>query len=217
VTIERMDGTGMTTISIVGAGNLARGLATRAVAAGYEVQLLIRDPSKGEKLVAELGTAVRVSPLDGGAAGDLVALAIPYAAVDRVMSTLGDLTGKTVIDATNPINETFTGLVTEPGASGAEHIAALAPNANVVKAFNTLFAGNVVAGKKNGLPLDVMIAGDDETAKAAVADFVDKTGFRVIDTGPLATAATLEGLAWMHMQLQFTRGTNFQSAIAIVD
>src|SRR5690606_12104344 len=110
-----------------------------------------------------------------------------------------------------------TGLATEPGTSGAEEIAALAGDAHVVKAFNAVFASNVVAGSKNGQPLDLFVAGDDEAAKNAVIGFGEKTGFRVIDTGALSQARTLEALAWLHMQLQFTRGTNFASAIQIVD
>ena len=87
----------------------------------------------------------------------------------------------------------------------------------MVKAFNSVFAGNILAGGKNGQPLDLLIAGDDADAKAAVTAFGEKTGFRVIDTGALSQSATLEALAFLHMQLQFTRGTNFGSAIAIID
>ena len=80
-----------------------------------------------------------------------------------------------------------------------------------------MFAGNVVAGEKNGQPLDLLVAADDADAKAAVVAFAEKAGFRVIDTGALSQARTMEALAWLHMQLQFTRGTNFASAIQLVD
>jgi predicted dinucleotide-binding enzyme len=207
----------MSTISIVGAGNVARGIATRAIAAGDEVQLIVRDPAKGEALAADLGGNVTVSPLGSAITSDLVFLAIPYLVASDVVSALGNLAGKTLIDATNPLNEEFTGLATAAGTSGAQTIAGLAPQANVVKAFNTVFASNVIAGSKNGQALDLLVAADDANAKAAVVAFAEKTGFRVIDTGALSQAATLEALAWLHMQLQFTRGTNFASAIVIVD
>lgn len=207
----------MSTISIVGAGNVARGIATRAIAAGDDVQLIVRDQAKGEALAADLGGTVTVSPLGSAIAGDLVFLAIPYLVAADVINALGNLAGKTLVDATNPLNEEFTGLATAPGTSGAQTIAELAPKANVVKAFNTVFATNVIAGSKNGQALDLLVAADDADAKAALVAFAEKAGFRVIDTGALSQAATLEALAWLHMQLQFTRGTNFASAIVIVD
>lgn len=207
----------MSTISIVGAGNVARGIATRAIAAGDDVQFIVRDQAKGEALAADLGGTVTVSPLGSAIAGDLVFLAIPYLVAADVINALGNLAGKTLVDATNPLNEEFTGLATAPGTSGAQTIAELAPKANVVKAFNTVFATNVIAGSKNGQALDLLVAADDADAKAALVAFAEKAGFRVIDTGALSQAATLEALAWLHMQLQFTRGTNFASAIVIVD
>ncbi|MBX3093022.1 MAG: NAD(P)-binding domain-containing protein [Cryobacterium sp.] len=205
------------TISIIGAGNVARGIATRALAAGYPVQLLVRNEEQGRTVAGELGGSVTVSAIGDDIAGTIVALAIPYSAVPEVVSEFGGLNGKTVIDATNPLNADFTGLAIKPGQSAAEEIQKIAPKASVVKAFNTVFAGNIVAGEKNGQPLDLLVAGDDASAKDAVVAFAEKSGFRVIDTGALAQAGTLEALAWLHMQLQFTRGTNFASAIQIVD
>lgn len=213
-------------ISIVGAGNVARGLATRALAAGFDVEILVRNEEQGTTLAAGLGQAVPVASLGGNvtvsnlgpvAAGDIVALAVPWSAVPEIVAAFGGFSGKTVIDATNPLNAEFTGLDTDADTSGAEEIAKLAPEAKVVKAFNTVFASNVVAGDKNGEPLDLLVAADDADAKAAVVAFGEKTGFRVIDTGALSQARTMEALAWLHMQLQFTRGTNFASAIQLVD
>lgn len=212
----------MSTISIVGAGNVARGIATRALAAGYEVELLVRNEEQGKTLAGELGGTERggtvtVAGIGDQVAGDIVALAVPWSAVADIVSAFGGFAGKTLVDATNPLNADFTGLDTEADTSGAEEIAKLAPQARVVKAFNTVFAGNVIAGEKNGDSLDLLVAADDADAKAAVVAFAEKAGFRVIDTGALAQARTMEALAWLHMQLQFTRGTNFASAITIVD
>jgi predicted dinucleotide-binding enzyme len=207
----------MTTISIVGAGNVARGIATRAVAAGYDVQLLVRNQEQGRALAGELGGNVTTAMIGGPVDGELVFLAVPYSAVSELVNAFGGFAGKLVVDSTNPINNDFTGLATPPGTSGAEEIQRLAPNAKVVKAFNTVFAANLIAGTKNGHQLDLFIAGDDADAKAAVTEFGETTGFRVIDTGALSQAEAIESLAWLHMQLQFTRGTNFHSAIVILD
>lgn len=206
-----------TTISIVGAGNVARGIATRALGAGYDVQLLVRNDEQGTTLAGELGGAVTVSELGSAIDGDIVALAVPWSAVPSVIAAFDGFVGKTLVDATNPLNADFTALDTAADTSGAEVIAGLAPQARIVKAFNTVFAGNVVAGEKNGEALDLLVAADDAEAKAAVVAFAEKAGFRVIDTGALAQARTMEALAWLHMQLQFTRGTNFASAIRLVD
>lgn len=207
----------MSTISIVGAGNVARGIATRALAAGYDIQILVRNEEQGKTLQGELGGSVTVAAIGSTVVGDLVALTVPFSAVPEVAAASGGFAGKTLIDATNPLNAEFTGLATEPDTSGAETIAAFVPAAKVVKAFNTVFAGNVVAGEKNGQPLDLLVAADDADAKAAVVEFAEKAGFRVIDTGALSQARTMEALAWLHMQLQFSRGTNFASAIQLVD
>ena len=205
------------TISIVGAGNVARGIATRALAAGYDVEILVRNEEQGRTLAGELGGNVSVADLGPVAAGDIVALAVPWSAVPEIVTAFGGFAGKIIIDATNPLNAEFTGLATEADTSGAEEIAKLAPQATIVKAFNTIFASNVIAGDKNGEALDLLIAADDADAKAAVLAFGEKAGFRVIDTGALSQARTMEALAWLHMQLQFTRGTNFASAIQLVD
>ena len=207
----------MTTISIVGAGNAARGIATRAVAAGYDVQLLVRNQEQGRALAGELGESVTTATVGEPLEGELVFLAVPYFAVPELVNAFDGLTGRVVVDSTNPINEDFTGLATAPGTSGAEEIQKLTPNASVVKAFNTVFASNLIAGSKNGHQLDLLIAGDDADAKAAVTKFSEKVGLRVIDTGALSQAGAIESLSWLHMQLQFTRGTNFQSAIVILD
>jgi predicted dinucleotide-binding enzyme len=207
----------MTAISIIGAGNVARGIATRAIEAGDTVQLIVRNPESAQALASDLGDSVTVNTIGDAITGDLMFLAIPFLAVSEVLPALGDLSGKTLVDATNPINADYTGLVTQPGTSAADEISKLAPTAKVVKAFNTVFANNVIAGTKNGQPLDLLVAADDADAKAALVAFAEKTGFRVIDTGALSQAETLEAIAWLHIQLQFSRGTNFVSAIQIVD
>ncbi|MBB5633936.1 hypothetical protein BKA04_002159 [Cryobacterium mesophilum] len=205
------------TISIVGAGNVAKGIATRALASGYGVQILVRNEEQGKTLAGELGGNVTVAGIGDQVTGDIVALAVPWSAVTDLATAFGGFAGKTVVDATNPLNADFTGLAVSPDTSGAEEIAKLIPQAKVVKAFNTVFASNVVAGEKNGDALDLLVAADDADAKAAVVAFAEKAGFRVIDTGALSQSRTMEALAWLHMQLQFTRGTNFASAITIVD
>jgi predicted dinucleotide-binding enzyme len=195
----------MTDITIIGSGNMARGIGTRAVVAGRSLQILDRDPAKAQALATELGATVTAGSTDAAPAGSIVVLALPYDAAKEVVARYGAaLAGKTVIDITNPIDfTTFDSLVVAPGTSAAEEIAALAaPGVNVVKAFNTTFAGTLVAGSVAGLPLDVFIASDSEEAGAAVASFVTDAGLRPIVVGPLRRARELEGFQFLIMTLQ---------------
>jgi NADPH-dependent F420 reductase len=210
-------------ISIIGAGNMATGIATRALAGGHRVRLADRDPAKAKALAEEL--RVRVPGADvaeaagaGAAGADIVVLALPYPAAEEVAAANRDeLAGKVVVDISNPVDfATFDSLVVPAGTSAAEQIAAAAPGARVVKAFNTTFAGNLVAGEAGGTPLDVFVAGDDAGAKQAVADLAASGGLRPIDAGPLKRARELEGFQFLHMTLQQVLGTNWSSAIKIV-
>ena len=119
--------------------------------------------------------------------GDVVVLAVWYQALDDVLGRYGDqLTGKTVIDITNPVDpQTYAPLTVEAG-SAAQEIAQKAPGAKVVKAFNTTFAGSLVEGQVADQPLDVFVASDDDEAKAKVRELAESAGLRVLDAGPLA-------------------------------
>ncbi|WP_328752132.1 NAD(P)-binding domain-containing protein [Streptomyces sp. NBC_00285] len=180
----------MSSISIIGPGNMAGALAGRALAGGNAVEIIGRDPARAKELAATLGGAT-VGTAGAAPAGDIVILAVPYAGAAAVVSEYGDaLRGKIIIDVTNPVSPDSQGLVTPDGSSGAQEIAKAAPaGAHIVKAFNTVF-GHMLA---QGNPLDVLIAGDDAEAKATVSAFVTSLGLRPLDTGPLEMARWLEG------------------------
>jgi predicted dinucleotide-binding enzyme len=223
----------MSTITIIGTGNMARGLAARSLAGGTDVQILAHDDEKKAVSLAEelagtprsgaLGVRGRGSVSTGTVGdpvnGDLVVFAVPYAAVAGLVRAYRDeLAGRTVVDITNPLNDTMDDVVTAPGRSAAEEIAASLPAGTpVVKAFNTIFAGTLVLGEVAGQPLDVFVAGDDADAKARVVTFVESAGLRPVDVGPLARARLLESLALLHIGLQFSRGTRFSTAIKVLD
>ena len=175
-------------VTIIGTGNMARGIATRILAGGHSVTLLGTTADKAEALAADLEGDVRAGQ-SGALAGDVIVLAVWYQAIDDVLATYGDqLAGKVVIDITNPVDpETYAPLTVEEG-SVAQHIAARVPEAKVVKAFNTTFAGTLVEGAVAGQPLDVFLAGDDEAAKDTVKQLVRDGGLRPVDVGPLALA-----------------------------
>jgi predicted dinucleotide-binding enzyme len=189
----------MSSISVIGLGNMASALAARALAGGNAVEIIGRDPAKAEELVAELGGGATVGTFGTTPAGDLVILAVPYASAAPVVAQYGDaLAGKIVIDISNTSNADATGLVTPEGTSGAQEIAKAAPaSANVVKAFNTVF-GHILA---RGGPLDVLFAGDDAQAKASVSAFIESLGLRPLDAGGLEVAHWLEGTGLLMISL----------------
>ncbi|WP_406490140.1 NADPH-dependent F420 reductase [Streptomyces phaeochromogenes] len=209
----------MSSISIIGLGNMAGALADRALAGGNAVEIIGRDPAKAKELAGALGGAT-VGTAGAAPAGDIVVLAVPYAGAAALVSEYGDaLQGKVIIDITNPISPDFQGFVTPDGSSGAQEIAKAAPaGAHVVKAFNTLFSHVLAAGPAEGRLLDVFIAGDDAQAKMRVSAFIESLGLRPMDTGQLAMARTLENVALLQLGLvaNSVKHTNFFLGVSVL-
>jgi NADPH-dependent F420 reductase len=201
-------------VSIIGTGNMARGIGHRLVAGGHAVTVIGRDMEDAQRLATELGALASARGLDGDLQGEVVVLAVWYAAVGEIVGKLGQqLADKIVVDITNPLNATYDGLVTAPGTSAAEENARLLPaGAKLVKAFNTTFAPTLAAGQVGGLPLDVFIAGDDQAAKRVVAQLARDGGLNAIDIGPLRRSRELEAMAFLGITLQGPLNLGFQSA-----
>jgi predicted dinucleotide-binding enzyme len=192
---------------------MARGIGSRVVAGGNELEVVARNGDAAEALAGELGGSAAGSP-----SGDVVVLAVPYPAVGEVFSSYGDsLAGKVLVDITNPVDWSTMQLATPSGSSAAEEIAKQAPaGASVVKAFNTNFAGTLGGGQVSGQPLDVLLAGDDAGAKEKVASVVNAGGLRALDVGGLSQARHLEPLGLLHITAQESLGSGFGSGIKIV-
>ncbi len=211
-------------ITIIGAGNMGRGIGTRAAAGGHSVTFVDANPEVAAKTAADVkasskkGAQVSTASLGEVVLGDVVVLAVWYGTNIDIAKQLGaKLAGKVVVDIANPLNSTYDGLATAPGSSSAEDLAkAAVSSAKVVKAFNTTFAGTLLSGKVAGQPLDVFIAGDDAEAKAKVAQIVADGGMRPVDTGPLHRARQIEGMQLLHIVLQGTLGTNWGSTVKIL-
>jgi predicted dinucleotide-binding enzyme len=204
-------------VTIIGTGNMARGIGKRLVAGGHEITVLGKQTSDAEAVVDELGGAAKAGESGEPIADDLVVLAVYYPDAQAAVESYGDgLSGKVVVDISNPVNETFDDLVTPPDSSAAQELAASAPGARFVKAFNTTFATTLQEGNVAGQPLDVLIAGDDDDAKRQVAQLVEDGGMRPIDTGPLKRARELEAAGLLHMGVQGSLGTGFGSALKVV-
>ncbi|HEX5201205.1 NADPH-dependent F420 reductase [Paractinoplanes rhizophilus] len=187
----------MSSITIIGTGNMARTIGTLAVAGGNSVEVMGRDHAKAEDLAKTLG-GVTTGKWGAVPAGDIVITALLYAGVVPVVAEFGDaLAGKVIVDISNPFNATFDGLAVSEDTSVAQEVAKVAPaGAAVIKAFNTIFR-NVL---ENGRP-NVFMAGDDAQAKAAVAAFIKSLGLRPLDVGGLRMAHWLEGMGLVTMGL----------------
>jgi 8-hydroxy-5-deazaflavin:NADPH oxidoreductase len=209
-------------ISIIGTGNMGRAIGARALAGGHDVTVVGKDEDHAREAVATLealdGGGSVTGAVDGDALdGDVVVLAVYYPdARAAVESNAAQLAGKTVVDITNPLNDSFDALVVPPDSSATQELAGLAEDANFVKAFNTTFANTLHSGEVAGQPLDVFMAGDDEGAKAAVATLVRDGGLNPIDVGSLQRARDLEALGLLHITLQSTLGTGYASALKVL-
>jgi predicted dinucleotide-binding enzyme len=206
-------------VTIVGAGNMGRGVGTRALAGGHEVEIVDRDPAEAGALAQELGAPA--TALDPGTpfGGEIVVFAVYYPGIKDAVGQYADqIAGKVVVDITNPVDtQTWDRLATAPGSSSAEELAELVPaGTTVVKAFNTTFAPTLVAGEVGGQPLDVLIAGDDEGAKQKVAQLAEDAGLRPLDVGPLARAQQLEQLGFLHISIQQPLGFGFASTFKLL-
>lgn len=189
----------MTTISIIGAGNMATAIGTRAAKHGHTVELISRDATKAQALADRIGGSATVGTFGAAPQGDIVVLAVLYQSAVDVVAHYGDaLAGKILVDITNPFNSDGTGIVTSPGQSIAQQIAAVVPeDTHVVKAFNTIFR-DVLA---KATPLDVLFAGDGAETRARFAEFVATLEMRPLDTGGLDETYVLEWAAILLMGL----------------
>ena len=205
----------MSSISIIGSGNMASAIGALAVKGGNAVEVIGRDAAKAAKLAAELGDGATAGTWGATPRGDIVILAVLADSAAPIVSEYGDaLAGKIIVDITNPFNAGGTGLAIPGGTSIAEMVAEAGPeSAHVVKAFNTLFRDVLAAGG----PLDVFFAGDDPHAKASMSAFIESLGLRPLDVGLLPMARVLEnaGLLQMGLMSHAVKHTNFALGISV--
>jgi 8-hydroxy-5-deazaflavin:NADPH oxidoreductase len=190
----------MAHITIIGNGKMGQAIAGIVTAGGNTVEVL--------------GHADAGKP----ATGEIVVLAVPYPAVAEVLAAQRDnLTGKVVVDITNPVNlETFDSLAVPPDSSAAAEIAAELPQSRVLKAFNTTFAGTLTAGTVGPVPTTVLIAGDDSDAKTQLADVITAGGLRAVDAGALRRARELEAIGFQQITLAAAGTISWTGGFAVV-
>lgn len=212
-------------VTVIGAGNMARGIATRMLVGGNSVTLVGRNPEKVGDLALQLrsagksGATVKTAPYGTAISDEVVVLAVPYSADVSIVKEYSEkLKGKILVDICTPFNATYDGLATASDTSAAEEVAKVAPSgARIVKAFATNFSRTLDAGQVAGQPLDVFIAGDDANAKTLVADLVKAGGLRPLDVGPLERARQLEGLHLINAGLQSKFDKPWMTAIKYIE
>ena len=204
-------------IAIIGAGSVGTALASSFVKAGHEVVIASRDPGDARAAAGSTGARLADSNAEAAAAGDVVILAVPFASAAQLASEIADAAaGKTVVDVTNRMSFGAAGPDIDTTSSNAEELAALLPKSRVVKAFNTLFASKQHDPIAEGLQLDGFVAGDDAKAKDEVSGLLASIGLNPIDVGPLARARQLEGMAFLNISLNISRGGSWQSGWKLV-
>ncbi len=203
----------MTSVTIIGAGNIGSAVARIALKAGVPVQVLARDAAKA----AAVDPAVTPGTVGDPVTGDVVVLALPYPALAEVADRYPDgFAGKVVVETTNPVDfATFDSLVVPAGSSATAELAARLPQARVLKAFNTNFAATLAGGTVGQVPTTVLIAGDDADAKAALAGVVEGGGLRAVDAGALSRARELEALGFLQLTLAAREQTSWTSGFAL--
>jgi hypothetical protein len=201
-------------IAVIGTGFVGSALGPRFASLGHEIVYGSRNP--GETRVAELvaitGERARAArPEVAASACDIVVFAVPWEVAETALKGLGPLTGKIVIDVTNPLDvrdgREFAVPVPD---SGSERLQAWAPEARFVKAFNTLNHGIMRDPAVAGGPVSVPLSGDDSAAKEIVAGLVRGIGLEPVDVGPLRTARYTEQMALLYVSLLLRGGPVYE-------
>jgi NADPH-dependent F420 reductase len=206
-------------IAIIGAGNVGGTLGWGWAKKGHNIFFGVRRPQddKTRQLVQSIGSKAQADTVAEAAAfGEVIVLATPWQAAEAAVKEAGDLSGKVVIDCTNPLKPDVSGLEVGFSTSGAEQVARWAKGAKVFKAFNTT-GFNIMADPVIGSTRTVMfVCGDDEAAKPTVLRLADDIGFDAVDAGKLVQARLLEPWAMLWISLAFRGNVGREFGFALL-
>lgn len=195
-------------VTVIGSGNMGSGMVKQLHAAGHTVRVTGRDAAKASALASQYGGVQAIALRDAAQDADAVVIATPYESAADALRAAGDLTGKVVIDITNPLTADYMGLTVGHDTSAAEQIAKAVPQAQVVKGFNTVFAQVLAAGADLGAgrKVTVFVASDSDRAKQTARALAESMGFEVMDAGGLKNARYLEPLAGLNIYFGYGAG-----------
>jgi 8-hydroxy-5-deazaflavin:NADPH oxidoreductase len=202
-------------IAMIGAGNVGSALGRAWLRSGEDVAFGVPDPA--DPKYAALPRERRHTPPEAAHNAEVIVLATPWPATEAAVKNLGGLSGKVLIDCTNPlgIGEKGLELVIGHSTSGGEQVAAWASGASVFKTLNQIGADSMDKVELFPTRPVMFVAGDDEARKSMVLQLIAKLGFQAIDAGPLRVARLLEplGMLWIDQALNRGRGQNFAFAL----
>lgn len=197
-------------IAFIGIGNVGSALASALVRLGHEVTIAARNlQSDSVQNAQERIPGLAAKPVAEAVSGaDLIFLATPFEASEAALKGAGDLSGKTIVDCTNPVAPDLThGL--QNRLSGGEFIQQLVPTAHVVKAF-TIYGfenfDNTAYPGYGELKPAMLIAGNDSTAKQSVSALCEELGWEPIDTGDIASSLHLEHMTLLWIKMARVQG-----------
>jgi 8-hydroxy-5-deazaflavin:NADPH oxidoreductase len=194
-------------VTIIGAGNMGKGLTKQFAKAGHQVTVTARELGKARALAEEFSNVAAAPAEQALGSSDVVVVATGFADAVPALKSLGDLTGKVVVDITNPLTPDYMSLTVGHSTSAAEEIAKAVPGAQVVKAFNTVFAQILAEGPElKGKRVPVFYASDSEQARETVRVLIESTGFLPVNAGPLKNARYLEPVAGLNIYLGYGAG-----------
>jgi predicted dinucleotide-binding enzyme len=206
-------------IAIIGIGNVGGTLGPAWAKAGHEVIYGVRDPNS-EKVKTLLnisqGNAQAVSVAEAAAGADIIVFATPWSATQEAVAAAGNLSGKLVVDCTNPIAPDLKGLSIGTTTSAGEQVAQWAEGATVVKAFNTTGSGNMVDPRYGSQSVTMFICGNDPEARETVAQLAKDMGFEPCITGPLYHARYFEPMAMLWVDMAYLQGRGPEFAYKII-
>lgn len=195
-------------ILLLGAGNMGSALALQFTRAGHDVRLAATSLDKAATVAARIPGASAVALAGSAAGSDVIVVATPYDQAVPALQAAGPVEGKVVIDITNPLTADYMGLTLGHSTSAAEEIAKAVPEAEVVKAFNTVFAQVLSEGADLGKDqtVPVFVASDSERARQTTKALAESMGFKTVDVGGLKNARYLEPLAGLNIYLAYGAG-----------
>ncbi len=204
-------------IAIIGAGNVGTALGERWAANGHSICFGVRRPDDADlkERLALLNADIK-NISDACSDADIVVLATPWTAAAEAIAAAGDLGGRIMVDVTNPLNPGLQGLAVGTETSAAEHLAALVPQARLVKAFNSTGAENMRDPDYNGRKALMLVCGDDENARRTVLNLAAEIGFDAVDAGLLYAARYLEPFAMMWIHLAYKQGLGRDFAFGLL-
>jgi len=201
-------------IAVIGTGQVAQALGPKFAAQGHRVIYGSREPGRADvvKLVELTGHDARVTlPADAVVEASIIVLAVPGLMVEKIVSGLGNLAGKIIIDPTNPLRRDKDGVFElSTDSSNAELIQSLQPDAHVVKAFSTLNWQTMIDPTASGGPVSIPLVGNSDEAKNLVAKLVTGMGLEPIDLGPIERARYVEGMLILWINNRFVSGEPFE-------